>query len=242
MTNVFAVRRRPSTSNASGPTKRPSPKITSTPRPRKRSGLSLGSMPLITLGDALHHAGEIRLRRSGVERPPVGMSHLVGDARRLEQRLRRHAAVPEAVAAELVLLDERDLGAERRAAGGDDQSARAAADYRQVEFGLRHRVSSFPIGESYTGRRGGMYSSNVQVAHSTWARAAFALVALSIAGFAGCASDLTSTPNHSSANVATYGLFTGEFVDGLPLYRFPPIVVVGSRSSIGRDEMAGDDN
>ncbi len=48
MTKVFAVSRRPSTSNASGPTNRPLPKMTSTPSPRKRSGLSLGSMPLIT--------------------------------------------------------------------------------------------------------------------------------------------------------------------------------------------------
>ncbi len=48
MTNWLAVNRRPSTSKASAPVNRPSPKITSTPRPRKRSGLSLGSMPAIT--------------------------------------------------------------------------------------------------------------------------------------------------------------------------------------------------
>ncbi len=48
ITNVFAVRRRPATSNAAGPVKRPSPKMTSTPRPRKRSGLSLGSISPIT--------------------------------------------------------------------------------------------------------------------------------------------------------------------------------------------------
>jgi len=39
------------------------------------------------------------------------------------------------------------MRAERRAAGRDDQPARAAADYRQVEFGLRH---PFSTGESYT--------------------------------------------------------------------------------------------
>jgi hypothetical protein len=30
-------------------------------------------------------------------------------------------------------------------------------------------------------------------------------------------------------------VFTGEFVDGLPLYRFPTIVVIGSRRSLARD-------
>jgi hypothetical protein len=50
-----------------------------------------------------------------------------------------------------VLFDECHLRAERRAAGRDDEPARAAADYRQVEFGLRHCMSSLPTGESYTG-------------------------------------------------------------------------------------------
>jgi len=73
-------------------------------------------------------------------------------------------------------------------------------------------------------------------------RTAIAMVALLIAGLAGCASDLTSPPDRPSSDASTYGLFTGEFVDGLPLYRFPPIVVVGSRSSIGRDEIPGHEN
>src|SRR5206468_841493 len=94
-------------------------------------------------------------------RPPVGMAHLVRDPRRLEQRFRRHAAVPEAVAAELVLFYERDFGAERRATGSDDQPTRAAADYHQIEFGLRHRVSSSAIGESYTGRKGSAATDSV---------------------------------------------------------------------------------
>jgi hypothetical protein len=61
-------------------------------------------------------------------------------------------------------------------------------------------------------------------------------MALLIVGLAGCASELTSRPDRPAADAATYvGVFTGEFVDGKPLYRFPTIEVVGSRSSIGPD-------
>jgi hypothetical protein len=31
------------------------------------------------------------------------------------------------------------------------------------------------------------------------------------------------------------GVFTGEYVDGLPLYRLPTIEVVGSRRSVEKD-------
>ena len=89
-------------------------------------------------GDALHDLGEVRLRRDGWQRPAVGLAHLVGDPRRFDQRLGRHAAVPEAIAAEPVLFDEGDLGAQRRAAGGDDEPARTAADHHDVEFGFCH--------------------------------------------------------------------------------------------------------
>ena len=55
-----------------------------------------------------------------------------------------------------------------------------------------------------------------------------------IGGLAGCASELTPRPDHHPAADAPYvGVFTGEFVDGKPLYRFPTIEVVGSRSSLG---------
>ena len=33
------------------------------------------------------------------------------------------------------------------------------------------------------------------------------------------------------AESAYVGVFTGQYVDGKPLYRFPPIHVIGSRSS-----------
>jgi hypothetical protein len=78
-----------------------------------------------------------------------------------------------------------------------------------------------------------MYPRNLQVERRTDARAAFATVALLIVGLAGCASELTPRPNRPPADAAPYvGVFTGEFVDGMPLFRFPTIEVVGSRSSI----------
>ncbi len=79
-----------------------------------------------------------------------------------------------------------------------------------------------------------MYPRNLHIEHRTHTRTAFAAGALLIVGLAGCASELTRNPNHPPADTAPYvGMFTGEFVDGKPLYRFPPIEVVGSRSSVG---------
>ena len=51
-----------------------------------------------------------------------------------------------------------------------------------------------------------------------------------IAGLAACATDVSrvSPPSGSGEYV---GVFTGEFVDGKPLYRLPTIEVVGSRRS-----------
>lgn len=75
-----------------------------------------------------------------------------------------------------------------------------------------------------------MYPRHPQVEQRTDARTALVTVALVMVGLAGCASE----PNRPPADAAPYvGVFTGEFVDGRPLYRFPSIEVVGSRSSIG---------
>jgi len=79
-----------------------------------------------------------------------------------------------------------------------------------------------------------MYPRNPQGEHRIDACTAFATVVLLIVGLAGCASELTPRPDRPPADAAPYvGVFTGEFVDGKPLYRFPTIEVVGSRSSIG---------
>jgi len=65
------------------------------------------------------------------------------------------------------------------------------------------------------------------------ARALLAIVVLLAVGLGGCATDLVSRPRMPSTEAAPYaGVFTGEFVDGKPLYRFPTIEVVGTRSSV----------
>ena len=54
--------------------------------------------------------------------------------------------------------------------------------------------------------------------------------ALLVLGLAGCASQKAIGPAEAAPDV---GVFTGEYVDGKPLYRFPSIVVIGLRSSVG---------
>ena len=65
------------------------------------------------------------------------------------------------------------------------------------------------------------------------ARALLAIAALLMVGLGGCATELPPRPGVPSTDPAPYtGVFTGEFVDGKPLYRFPTIEVVGTRSSV----------
>ena len=63
-------------------------------------------------------------------------------------------------------------------------------------------------------------------------RVRFAVAALLVVGLAGCA-ELTQRPVNPSTEAAPYvGVFTGDYVDGKPLFRFPPIQVYGLRSSV----------
>jgi hypothetical protein len=55
-----------------------------------------------------------------------------------------------------------------------------------------------------------------------------------VVGLAGCATQ-TQQLNDRSAESLPLAVFTGKFVDGLPLYRLPRMEVIGSRSSIGPD-------
>jgi hypothetical protein len=83
-------------------------------------------------------------------------------------------------------------------------------------------------------RSAGIHPCNLQVEQRTGARTAFAAAALLVVGLAGCAAGLAPGTNQPAAGAAPYvGVFTGEFVDGRPLYRFPAIEVVGSRIRVG---------
>jgi hypothetical protein len=69
-------------------------------------------------------------------------------------------------------------------------------------------------------------------------RPATVIAVLTILAFAlgGCATGTGSNPGVPASEPVTYvGVFTGKFVDGMPLYQFPPIYVVGSRRSAAPD-------
>jgi len=66
-----------------------------------------------------------------------------------------------------------------------------------------------------------------------------AVLALVIVGLAGCASE-PSRSSRAPAEAPYVGVFTGEFVDGKPLYRFPRIEVIGSRRSVARESPEAD--
>jgi hypothetical protein len=63
-----------------------------------------------------------------------------------------------------------------------------------------------------------------------------AIAALLLFGLAGCASGLSGGLSSTASGDTPYvGVYTGVNVDGKPLYRFPSIHVVGSRSSVEVD-------
>lgn len=79
-----------------------------------------------------------------------------------------------------------------------------------------------------------MHPNTRQLDAKAYAGTATAVAILLVLGLAGCAAELNRRPSSSAAEGAPYvGVFTGEYVDGKPLYRFPSIYVVGSRYSVG---------
>ena len=68
------------------------------------------------------------------------VARVMGGARGADEALRRHAADVEAIAAEEIALDQRDLRAEPGGAGGADQARRAAADDNHIVFSRRRRI------------------------------------------------------------------------------------------------------
>jgi len=61
-----------------------------------------------------------------------------------------------------------------------------------------------------------------------------AVGALLVLALSGCATEPSGAANEVHRGAAPYvGVFTGEYLDGKPLYRFPAIEVVGSRRDTG---------
>ena len=67
-------------------------------------------------------------------------------------------------------------------------------------------------------------------AHSSSILLPVALIATVALGATAEAADLRP-PSRASANAQLVGLFTGEYVDGAPVYRLPPVIVVASREA-----------
>ena len=68
------------------------------------------------------------------------------------------------------------------------------------------------------------------------ATACVAVATALVLGLAGCAAAPGPKPTSPPSAAEPYvGVFTGEFVDGRPLYRFPPIPVIGSRIRVAPD-------
>ena len=74
-------------------------------------------------------------------RTPGTRPHLAQQLGRSQQRLRRHARVVGALAADEVLLDDRDLEPGLAEPSGRDLARRPGADHDDVEAALGHRPS-----------------------------------------------------------------------------------------------------
>ena len=82
--------------------------------------------------NALHHLGEIEADGRRAQAVVGGAAHLREEPRRLDQRLRGHAAGIQAIAAHALLLHQRDLRLDRGRDVRGDQARRAAADHHDV--------------------------------------------------------------------------------------------------------------
>ena len=82
--------------------------------------------------DALHHRGKIHRATHPGEAQRRALLQFMGQPGRTQQRLGRHAAGVQAVAAHLVLFDQADLGLHRRSDVGTDQPTGTGADHQQI--------------------------------------------------------------------------------------------------------------
>ena len=75
-----------------------------------------------------------------------------------------------------------------------------------------------------------MHPNTPKMDGATRSRASILVATLFAISLAGCAADpggRAISPAAESSPVV--GVFTGEYVDGKPLFRLPPILVIGSR-------------
>jgi len=94
--------------------------------------------------DVVVHASEVDQRFVGLDAEATGMPLRLGGLGGGQQRLRRHAAVVQAVAAHLAGLDQHGFGAQLGRPGGDAEARGAGTDHADVRGQSRdhRRVSS----------------------------------------------------------------------------------------------------
>src|SRR4029079_2135089 len=104
--------------------------------------------------DVVMHPGVVDLRLDDVDAEGSSGAHGLGTLAGGEQRLRRHAAVIEAVAAHAALLDEHDRDAELSRRGSHREASRPCADHAEVRLQhLFHVSPSSPWLTPYAGFR-----------------------------------------------------------------------------------------
>ena len=129
-------------STSRGPVKRAKARITVQPSPSNRSWLSTGAISAITAATWSFTAREIHLRLdAATPRKPAPLR--LGRLGRRDQRLRRHAARVQAVAAHLARLDQHDARAHLHGPRRDRQAARPGADHADVRLDPLHSTIPF---------------------------------------------------------------------------------------------------
>jgi hypothetical protein len=95
-------------------------------------------------------AGVIDLCLHHLHAEGSGRAHGLGALAGGKQRLRRHAAIVEAVAAHAAFFDEHDRHAELRRGGGHREAPGSCADHAEIGLELllqfRHRSPPIPLG------------------------------------------------------------------------------------------------
>jgi hypothetical protein len=80
-----------------------------------------------------------------------------------------------------------------------------------------------------------MHPIRVKTGRKARPAAMIAVWTVLVLALAGCAGAGSNPGSPASVPVTYVGTFTGEYLDGMPLYQFPPIYVVGSRRSAAPD-------
>ena len=92
---------------------------------------------------ARHHFAEAELGLSRAQAIVFRVAHLMGDARRLDQRLAGHTAIVQTITAHLVGFHQGHFGFDRRCNVGGDQTCGATTNHHQIAVKL---LWTLPIG------------------------------------------------------------------------------------------------